>query len=641
MSDHIERECRKCGSLLHHEDKCPGKPERELELPEASSESVETSRQNELLPWLRHKITEAESALRFREQAEEVFRSGTDESWEQAANMHPSTRGKSMSKADRLRASQSHGRIAEKCRHEVAMFKSVLSHLPGGKEAAKHVLQNALTLPRVIAMPIVNAILKDLRGRKGVGDALNVIEGDIYDEMRGDLIAVIEKLLSEHGDSSTAMGVSASPDSSLPATTGAEKVNPIHPLRLSDKLEGTFREEWRKFLKCRPGFDILCGPEVPFLDIPAGVESDENRLTGGYQPYPHGKMTQRDHMVAVELIQWLGSPIGFAFLTGALSHAGWSVTSSPATTVPASPETLMGERRVLDWIRLQADQWSTTGDNQSLRDAMALFVRTIDTLGEWDKANASWPHSSVAEQVPASPTDEEIARACLESINAMSDCWSGGRSSTRREAQEKTLGFILAAITKAKSPPSNNSGNEAPVASNAVDAPRQNPLSALVVTGERLRTQDNRCTSNPMFCVQIKRRDVGYDSAYSDRRCWHDSANEQTIFDDDPDFKEPEGDEWDEFGYRDRWETVMVAFTEGGCEEYLRLNGHNDRRRAHNSEVRIYVQSFNRCPEMIGIRSALMEACSVSDRGGSLATGAAASPDSSPPPSKDEEKRDS
>lgn len=125
--------------------------------------------------------------------------------------------------------------------------------------------------------------------------------------------------------------------------------------------------------------------------------------------------------------------------------------------------------------------------------------------------------------------------------------------------------------------------------------------------GERLKTQDNRATMHPMFCVQIKRRDVGYDSAYSDNRCWRDSANEETIYDDDKDFKgEPEGDQWEEFGYVDRWETVMVAFTEEGCKEYLELNGHNDRRRAHNGEVQIYAESFYRCPEMIAIREFLM-----------------------------------
>lgn len=119
--------------------------------------------------------------------------------------------------------------------------------------------------------------------------------------------------------------------------------------------------------------------------------------------------------------------------------------------------------------------------------------------------------------------------------------------------------------------------------------------------GDRLKTQDNRCTQNPMFCVQEKKRDVGYDTAYSDRRCWHNSEGSETIYDDDPNFKKPEGDQWEEFGYVDRWETVMVAFTEEGCKEYLRLNGHN-----HCGETRIYVESFNRCPEMIFIRELLM-----------------------------------
>lgn len=130
----------------------------------------------------------------------------------------------------------------------------------------------------------------------------------------------------------------------------------------------------------------------------------------------------------------------------------------------------------------------------------------------------------------------------------------------------------------------------------------------LIECGERLRTQDNRITANPMFCVQIKRRDVGYDASYSGCLCWHDSAGERTIYDDDEDFKgAPEGEEWDEFGYQDRWETVMTALTEKGCEEYLDLNGHNDRRRAYKGEVRIYVESFCRCPEMIAIRNWLME----------------------------------
>jgi hypothetical protein len=127
-------------------------------------------------------------------------------------------------------------------------------------------------------------------------------------------------------------------------------------------------------------------------------------------------------------------------------------------------------------------------------------------------------------------------------------------------------------------------------------------MTDLEKIGWQLRTQDNRMTQNPMFCVQVKRRDVGYDSDYATHRCWHDAENDVTIYDDDIDFAgEPDGDQWDEFGFVDRWETVTVSFTEAGCEEYIRLDGHN-----LPKERRIYVQSFNRNPEMIAIREALL-----------------------------------
>lgn len=121
---------------------------------------------------------------------------------------------------------------------------------------------------------------------------------------------------------------------------------------------------------------------------------------------------------------------------------------------------------------------------------------------------------------------------------------------------------------------------------------------------ERLKTQDNRITQHPMFCVQIKVRDTGFDPAHCDNRCWWNPSRMECIYDQEP--KENKG--WEgPFGYKDRWETVMVAFTQKGCEEYLELNGHNDRRRAHNGEVRIYAESFNRCEEMIAIREHLLQ----------------------------------
>ena len=62
------------------------------------------------------------------------------------------------------------------------------------------------------------------------------------------------------------------------------------------------------------------------MDVPAGIEADENKITGGCQPYPHGRMTERDKMLAAELMQWLGSPLGFAFLSTAFERAGGRVT---------------------------------------------------------------------------------------------------------------------------------------------------------------------------------------------------------------------------------------------------------------------------------------------------------------------------
>jgi hypothetical protein len=57
-------------------------------------------------------------------------------------------------------------------------------------------------------------------------------------------------------------------------------------------------------------------------------------------------------------------------------------------------------------------------------------------------------------------------------------------------------------------------------------------------------------------------------------------------------------------GYVDIWETLMVAFTEQGCKEHLELNGHNYR--YNYKEIRIYVESFRRCPEMIAVRHFLI-----------------------------------
>lgn len=119
---------------------------------------------------------------------------------------------------------------------------------------------------------------------------------------------------------------------------------------------------------------------------------------------------------------------------------------------------------------------------------------------------------------------------------------------------------------------------------------------ALLDISDRLRTQDNRATAEPMFCVQEQVRDVGYDAKYADgNTVWIDMQS--------GDYEEapPYTAGAEEFGLKERWETVMVCFTEEGCLDYLRQNGHN-----HKGKTRIYVESFRRCDEMIEIRHWLM-----------------------------------
>lgn len=79
----------------------------------------------ELLAWLAEKIVAAEQTVRAREQSETVLRSGDDKSWAIAAKMHPSTADKPFNKAARLQAAEGEKRILVKCRHDLAMFKTV------------------------------------------------------------------------------------------------------------------------------------------------------------------------------------------------------------------------------------------------------------------------------------------------------------------------------------------------------------------------------------------------------------------------------------------------------------------------------------------------------------------------------------
>ena len=136
------------------------------------------------------------------------------------------------------------------------------------------------------------------------------------------------------------------------------------------------------------------------------------------------------------------------------------------------------------------------------------------------------------------------------------------------------------------------------------------------VVGENIRNQDNRITADPIFAVQQKVFDL-VPEGYEDSTEWRETesgdycmasdseldiiekANE---YDEDcitADNDEGEPTEWQKFYLRRRWEFVTCAFTEAGCKDYIKVNGHN------LCEPRIYAYSGYRNKEWIGLRKHL------------------------------------
>lgn len=107
-------------------------------------------------------------------------------------------------------------------------------------------------------------------------------------------------------------------------------------------------------------------------------------------------------------------------------------------------------------------------------------------------------------------------------------------------------------------------------------------LMIMKAIGSLLKTQDNRITNIPLFVVQQKIRDYGYDPDYCDETVWINSEGDEA---DETKTKELENDVyrkfttqatagnlggWKRIGYRDRWEFVTACFT----EKAVRITSH-------------------------------------------------------------------
>ena len=124
----------------------------------------------------------------------------------------------------------------------------------------------------------------------------------------------------------------------------------------------------------------------------------------------------------------------------------------------------------------------------------------------------------------------------------------------------------------------------------------------LLEIGQRLRTQDNRATRDPIFLVRGCRRVFGMDSGYAEHSIWMDASDWTEVPEPEDTYNPPNGVV--QVFYTQVWEVLKVAFTEEGCREHLRINGHNYR--SVYEKVEIYADGLWRMPEMIAIRNFLM-----------------------------------
>jgi hypothetical protein len=126
--------------------------------------------------------------------------------------------------------------------------------------------------------------------------------------------------------------------------------------------------------------------------------------------------------------------------------------------------------------------------------------------------------------------------------------------------------------------------------------------------GELIKTQDNRITDQPIFIVERERTEWGYSSEYSDEYKWlhpendYDEADEEEaerLDELDSQCEDTEG--WEKVYYKKYWEFVTACFTEQGCKDYLKLNGHN------LGKTRIFATGSYRNHEWQTVRKMLIE----------------------------------
>lgn len=122
--------------------------------------------------------------------------------------------------------------------------------------------------------------------------------------------------------------------------------------------------------------------------------------------------------------------------------------------------------------------------------------------------------------------------------------------------------------------------------------------------------QDNRCTAEPIYLVQQKKRLYGVDPDIVDASevIWLDADNDCCEVDGEEQAKLEESYQktfavplkYHRTGYVDQWEFVQPFFTEAAAEAYIAANSHR------MGETRIYVDSGYRNYEWQAMRAMLL-----------------------------------
>jgi hypothetical protein len=128
---------------------------------------------------------------------------------------------------------------------------------------------------------------------------------------------------------------------------------------------------------------------------------------------------------------------------------------------------------------------------------------------------------------------------------------------------------------------------------------------------ERLRTQDNRCTAEPIYLVQQRKRIYGVDENYTEKIAWvssdegiEASPEEAKAADERYEESGQEPEDFSRVGYVDEWEFVTACLTLKGAEAFIAAQKHN------LTDPRIFVDSGHNNSEWKALRRYFLDKAS-------------------------------